>query len=136
MKASDALNRIQEDFIKDEAVKVACENIFLNFLKVRNKNNLMNMGFNTLKRIALTEDKGVVNKAITYFLGDRVNLLKISYSFFDENDQWFDLENEVVFNAIKNNVFYHPETEEEIQGFSDKIFIKYSISEQGRSYFE
>lgn len=134
MNASDALKKIRKDFAKNEAVKNACENIFADFLKVENKNNLMNMGFNTLKRIALTESKDVVNQAIMYFLGDRVNLLEASYSFFDEDDRWFDLENEVVVDAIRNNIFYHPETEEEILDFPNKIFIKYSISEQGRSY--
>jgi len=98
-----------------------CARLFDFFTKTKSS-SLRHLTYVRLRDISNYPDTVLIS-ALLFLSSAKINILDQRYEFLDtEDDEYIEIEPDVVSSAIKNNEFYHPESGKKVENFKSKSF--------------
>ncbi len=127
MNLDELLEIIREDWKDFPVHKSVCQAISTYIYN--NSHKLNHISFASIK-VLLEEDPIndnpssdlIILEAIQYLSGSRANVLDIKFEFYDGND-FYQLDKKDVAEAENTKEFFHPINGNNIEDFSEKIFM-------------
>ncbi|NMG29339.1 hypothetical protein [Aromatoleum evansii] len=124
------MRQINHDLGRDPSVRAACIAI-VDYLAGQPVQNLQHITFGALGRMAGTTSLAEIMPAIRYLTGAALPLLDPQFEFID-GEFIEPLSTTEVAEARGSGIFYHPESGEQVADFATKIFMHFSLSEEGK----
>lgn len=129
MKHHKEMEQLIERDIADPDQRQACIDIVDTLSNDDDERQKHTYKFNQIfKKVKFRNTKESIFNALIYLSGSKNKFLNQHYQFIDDFGQLFDLDHEIVTEAIENNEFFHPETGEQVENFDQKIFLVYLIN--------
>lgn len=130
MNQESAIQQIDHDLGGHPSVRAACLAI-VDYLAGQPGQNLQHITFGALGRIAGTTSLAEIMPAIRYLTGATLPLLDTQFEFID-GEFIEPISTTDVAEARESGIFYHPESGEQVADFATKIFMHFSLSEEGK----
>lgn len=125
--------QVQLEFCHSTEVDLCLKIIeFLLHSKSEGLNHITFGSFRTALNLSTNNEVDIQLLKITDYLSSgKLHLLEMKYQYIDEfEDDPIPLDNDMVFDAIYGNVFFHPYTGDNIVEFKSKIFPYFLPSEE------
>ncbi|MEY3879905.1 MAG: hypothetical protein RIQ94_700 [Pseudomonadota bacterium] len=125
---NQVISQFAEDWGLSSPEFSVCEKIF-NYLLSRPANQLKHLTHGSLK-IAIKDYRSDIDilKAIQYLCGDGVHLLSLHFEILDDQNNYHELDYDVIKNANITRELVHPETGEYVENFEDKVLMYFKPS--------
>ncbi|NEO83840.1 MAG: hypothetical protein F6J87_06195 [Spirulina sp. SIO3F2] len=126
------LQHIKKDWSESPQAKI-CEEILEYLISYKNPEKL-HLTYGIIKKILSNGYSDIhILQALQYLSGDRVPLLKSKFEMIDDCGDEYLLDDEDVAVAQKTGVLFHPEKEEVVEDFENKVFIYFIASDWVRA---
>ena len=129
MNKQQVIQNMQNDLSKSPDLLKSCIAIF-NYICTQPVQNLQHITFGALSRAADLKNIEDVIPASRYLIG--VPLLTARFEFIDDNFIE-DISVELVSQARREGVFYHPEKGEIVYDFESKLFMYFTLSQEWKN---
>lgn len=124
------LRKIETDLKFQPELKLACC-AFVEFVSKHKPEDLLQITFGLISRTAQIEVVDAIPVA-HYFTGPLNHILdkKFLFSYFGED---YEIDDSLISDARNGNIFYHPDTGEEVSNYEEYIFLYFVLSDNGLS---
>ncbi len=134
MEKTEFINNLHQDLSRDPELLHACESVVDHLSRVTS-DEWRHITFGMLSQIAgLSEPVDAVPIA-QYLSSSRVRLLKRCFLLITGGEE-FEIEDDVVEDAFRTRIFYHPDRGEPISDFENSLYIYFTVSEYGKGVLQ
>ncbi|WP_039049505.1 hypothetical protein [Comamonas thiooxydans] len=134
MDKTEFIENLHQDLMRDPALLHACESV-VDYLSRVTSDEWRHITFGMLSRIAgLSEPVDAVPIA-QYLSSSRVRLLQRCFLLITGGEE-FEMEDDVVEEAFRTRILYHPDKGEPVNDFEKLLHIYFIVSEQGKGVLQ
>ena len=134
MDKAEFIENLHQDLERDPALRRACESVVDHLSRVT-PDEWRHITFGMLSRVAgLSEPVDAVPVA-QYLASSRARLLQRCFLLITGGEE-FEMEDDVVEEAFRTRVLYHPDKGEPVGDFEKLLHIYFTVSEQGRGVLQ
>lgn len=129
MKAENIMDIAKIIYASQEHIEI-CKQLLSCFEQTDSK-QLQMITYGMLSRICGFKNiTAQLIEVINFLSGHKVNVLTTNFLFIDEDEEEYEIDNNTVSTALKDNYLIHPVTGVEIRNFKDYIVVYFCLSDQ------
>lgn len=135
MEYHELLDTIKYDLKNNEPLMDSCI-CFINYIASKRDKSLFDyLSFDIIAKITKDRDYNKILSLTQYFTDPAINILILKFHYFSTNtnrEEPEPISATYVYEALKNNIFYDPNTGERDLYYKDYIKLFYTLSEPAK----